>query len=341
MTVSYLQHLQSQPRLIIPPVIILHLSFLTMITETLTLNKEDISTYFQGLQERICQAIEIADGSGHFEEENWQRPGGGGGRSRVMQAGTILEKAGVGFSAVHGETHEAMQKMLKINEPADFFATGVSIVMHPHSPRVPIIHMNVRYFELSNGTYWFGGGIDLTPHYVDEADARYFHQSLKTACDHHHADYYARFKAWADDYFFITHRNETRGIGGIFFDYLKANEAFTKEQVFEFVKEIGETFVPIYTHFMLKNKDLPFGEEEKKWQLLRRGRYVEFNLVWDRGTKFGLETNGRTESILMSLPPQANWAYNYVPVPNSAEEKTLQWLRKGVNWIDEAKFDKN
>lgn len=304
-----------------------------LMTETV-LEKTTIATYFQALQSSICQAIEQADGSGVFEVETWERPGGGGGRSRVLQEGTILEKAGVGFSAVHGTTHEAMQRMLKISEPAEFFATGVSIVMHPRNPRVPIIHMNVRYFELSNGTYWFGGGIDLTPHYVDEADARYFHQQLKAVCDRFDAAYYPKFKTWADDYFFLPHRNETRGIGGIFFDYLKADEQHSKEDIFAFVKGVGEAFAPIYSHFLLKNKDLPFGEAEKNWQLLRRGRYVEFNLVWDRGTKFGLETNGRTESILMSLPPQANWAYNFSPPANSPEAQTLAWLRKGVNWTE-------
>lgn len=298
------------------------------------MTKEYIAEYFQDLQSRICAAIEQADGTGTFAIEHWERPGGGGGRSRVLQEGTILEKAGVGFSAVHGPTHEAMQRMLKINEPAEFFATGVSIVMHPRNPQVPIIHMNVRYFELSNGTYWFGGGIDLTPHYVNEADARYFHQQLKEVCDRHDPAYYPKFKAWADDYFFLPHRSETRGIGGIFFDYLKANEQHSKEDIFAFVQAVGETFAPIYRYFLLKNKDLPFDETQKKWQLLRRGRYVEFNLVWDRGTKFGLETNGRTESILMSLPPQANWAYNFVPEAGSDEAQTLAWLRKGVNWAE-------
>ena len=294
--------------------------------------KETIATYFQQLQDSICQALQQADGKGTFREDHWQRPGGGGGRSRTIQNGAIIEKGGVGFSAVHGQMHEQQLRSLNITEKADFFATGVSIVIHPHSPMVPIIHMNVRYFEMSNGTCWFGGGIDLTPHYVVPQDAQWFHQQLKAVCNQHNPDYYAKFKPWADDYFYIPHRDETRGIGGIFFDYLKPTEVQTKEELFAFVQGVGEAFAPIYTHFMLKNKDLPFDEQEKNWQFLRRGRYVEFNLVWDRGTKFGLETNGRTESILMSMPPQANWIYDFHPEENSPEAQTLGLLKKGIEW---------
>lgn len=297
------------------------------------IDKETIAAYFQQLQDSICQALQHADGKGTFREDHWQRPGGGGGRSRTIQNGAIIEKGGVGFSAVHGEMHEQQLRSLNITEKADFFATGVSIVIHPHSPMVPIIHMNVRYFEMSNGTYWFGGGIDLTPHYVVPEDARWFHQQLKAVCDEHNPEYYAKFKPWADDYFYIPHRSETRGIGGIFFDYLKPTEGQTKEELFAFVQGVGESFAPIYTHFMLKNKNLSFGEQEKNWQFLRRGRYVEFNLVWDRGTKFGLETNGRTESILMSMPPQANWIYDFHPEENSPEAQTLGYLKKGIEWV--------
>lgn len=294
------------------------------------------------LQERICHALEKADGTGQFREDSWERPGGGGGRSRTLVDGQVIEKGGVGFSAVHGEATEATLRTLQLAEPAQFYATGVSIVLHPHNPMVPIIHMNVRYFEVSTvtsvgatsvvGQSWFGGGIDLTPHYVVEEDARWFHQTLKTVCDAHNPAYYARFKPWADDYFYIPHRQETRGVGGIFFDYLKPTDTIHKADLFGFVQDVGNAFAPIYTHFMHKNRDLSFGEREKKWQLLRRGRYVEFNLVWDRGTKFGLETNGRTESILMSMPPQANWIYDFHPEPGSAEEQTLRQLRKGLDW---------
>ncbi len=298
------------------------------------LNKETIRDWFISLQQSICEQLEEADGRGKFISDAWDRPGGGGGVSRIITNGQVIEKGGVNFSAVWGKAPEHTLKMLKLNESsADFFATGVSIVIHPHSPKVPIIHMNVRYFEMSTGQYWFGGGIDLTPHYVVKEDAAYFHQQLKKACDQHHPSYYPEFKKWADDYFFIKHRQETRGVGGIFFDYLKEDEGISKEDRFKFVQAVGQSFAPIYTHFMRKNKDLLYGEKEKQWQYLRRGRYVEFNLVWDRGTKFGLETDGRTESILMSLPPQANWQYSHQPQPGSDEATTLELLKKDINWI--------
>lgn len=297
--------------------------------------KDEITDWFKTLQINICKQVERTDGKGNFFSDRWERPGGGGGTSNVITNGKILEKGGVNFSAVWGKTPDATLKLLQVpsEENPDFFATGVSIVMHPLNPMVPIIHMNVRYFEMSNGIWWFGGGIDLTPHYVNEDDARYFHQNLKTVCDAHEPTYYPYFKKWADDYFFIKHRNETRGVGGIFFDYLKDDKGFTKQSRFDFVKSVGESFAPVYSYFMTKNHVLPFSEKEKQWQYLRRGRYVEFNLVWDRGTKFGLETDGRTESILMSLPPQANWVYNFRPESNSAEEKTLSLLKKNIDWI--------
>jgi coproporphyrinogen III oxidase len=299
------------------------------------LSKENIADYFKNLQDNICQALETTDGKGKFVQDLWQHHSGGGGRTRLIQQGNIIEKGGVNFSAVEGETSEALMKQLNLSEKANYFATGVSIVMHPESPMVPIIHMNIRYFEMSNGIWWFGGGIDLTPHYVVEEDARWFHQQLKNACDRFNPEYYPKFKAWADDYFFIKHRNETRGVGGIFYDYLKSdsNSLADKESIFEFTKAIGESFAPIYTHLMDKNKNIASNENEKKWQMLRRGRYVEFNLVWDRGTKFGLETNGRTESILMSLPPIAHWEYDFKPETGSEEEKTLGLLKKGIDWV--------
>jgi coproporphyrinogen III oxidase len=295
------------------------------------LDRNLIQIWFEGLQDRICTALETTDGKAKFHEDKWERSEGGGGKTRVVNNGNIIEKGGVSFSAVHGKTPEKILKALNLNE-ADFFATGVSIVIHPNSPMVPIIHMNVRYFEMSNGVWWFGGGIDLTPHYVVDTDAKYFHQILKFACDKHHATYYTKFKTWADDYFFIMHRDETRGIGGIFFDRLANEDGFTKESRFEFVKSIGDSFAPIYTHFMTKNHSLQYGENEKDWQLLRRSRYVEFNLVYDAGTKFGLDTNGRTESILMSMPPLAKWEYNHQTEPGSEEEKTLSLLKKGIDW---------
>jgi coproporphyrinogen III oxidase len=298
------------------------------------LTKEKIRDWFIALQNSICIELEKADGTGKFISDVWDRPGGGGGISKIITSGDVIEKGGVNFSAVWGKAPGHVLKSLNIAETnADFFATGVSIVIHPHNPMVPIVHMNVRYFEMSTGQSWFGGGIDLTPHYVNEEDAHYFHRQLKSTCDQHHPSYYTEFKKWADDYFFIKHRNETRGIGGIFFDYLKAENGFTKEQRFDFVKSVGSAFAPTYTHLMIKNKHLPFAEKEKQWQYLRRGRYVEFNLVWDRGTKFGLETDGRTESILMSLPPQARWEYSHAPEAGSEEEKTLGFLKKGIDWV--------
>ncbi len=297
--------------------------------------KESIREWFTYLQKDICNQLEETDGQGKFIRDEWDRPGGGGGVASVLTGGNIIEKGGVNFSAVWGKAPEPVLKSLNLNanEQIDFFATGISIVIHPLNPMVPIIHMNTRYFEMSNGMWWFGGGIDLTPHYVNEDDAHYFHQQLKSVCDKHHPAYYPDFKKWADDYFFIKHRNETRGIGGIFFDYLKADNGFTKESRFEFVKDVGASFAPLYSHFMKKNNTLAFSENEKQWQYLRRGRYVEFNLVWDRGTKFGLDTDGRTESILMSLPPQANWEYNQKPKPESNEAKTLSLLKKNINWV--------
>lgn len=300
--------------------------------------KEFIADEFRKLQDDICAALEKEDGKGKFQEDLWQHHSGGGGRTRLIQEGNVLEKGGVNFSAVEGTVHPRLRAQMNLSpdDEVNFFATGVSIVMHPYSPKVPIIHMNVRYFELSNGTCWFGGGIDLTPHYVVEEQARYFHRQLKAVCDAHHPAFYTRFKKWADDYFFLQHRGETRGVGGIFFDYLKpdhADHGLTKSQLFEFVIDTGKTFAPVYTHLMSLNKSKPFTESEKNWQFLRRGRYVEFNLVWDRGTKFGLETGGRTESILMSLPPQANWAYDYQPEPGTAEARTLEFLKKDIDWL--------
>jgi coproporphyrinogen III oxidase len=301
--------------------------------------KEEITEWFKSLQDNICNALEGEDASGfsntavNFKEDNWVREEGGGGRTRIFQDGNIIEKGGVNFSAVHGEVPDFLKKEnhdSETHKKDTFYATGVSIVIHPKSPMVPIIHMNLRYFEMSNGVWWFGGGIDLTPHYVNEGDAQFFHSTLKTACDKHHSNYYTDFKKWADDYFYITHRKETRGVGGIFFDRLNSSN---KEDLFAFVKEVGNSFAPIYTHLMSKNKNIPFTELNKQWQLIRRGRYVEFNLVYDKGTKFGLETNGRIESILMSLPLNASWIYNFEPAPNSAEEYTSALLKKGIDWV--------
>jgi coproporphyrinogen III oxidase len=296
------------------------------------INKEKIAADFKSIQSHICNALEEADGKGKFVSDTWHRQEGGGGLTNTLTAGNIIAKGGVAFSAVHGPTPEKILQKLQL-ENADFFATGVSIVIHPDSPMIPIIHMNIRYFEMSNGEYWFGGGIDLTPHYIVPADAKYFHLALKKLCDDFHPAYYTKFKDWADNYFFIPHRQETRGVGGIFFDRLKADSDMPLEKLFEFVKEVGYLFPKIYTYFMKKNAGLPYGPKEKNWQAIRRGRYVEFNLVWDAGTKFGLDTNGRTESILMSMPPQAQWEYNHISEKGSNEAFTQNHLRKGLNWL--------
>lgn len=303
------------------------------------ISKEQIAADYQQIQEEICMALEQCDGLATFEEEKWEREGGGGGRTRIIQNGNVFEKGGVNFSAVHGQLPETMKKALKV-EQDDFFATGVSIVIHPNHPMVPIIHMNIRFFEMPSTVgegkqpiRWFGGGIDLTPHYVIEDDARYFHAYLRSVCDSYNHDFYHRFKTWADDYFFIKHRNETRGVGGIFYDRLTATDDISWESIFDFSKTLGRAFIPIYTELVKRNRNTQFTEQQQLWQYQRRSRYAEFNLVYDAGTRFGLETNGRIESILMSLPPTAKWVYDYHPQPGSEEEKTLNLLKKGINWV--------
>ncbi len=288
------------------------------------------TAYFQSLQDRICTQLEALDTGGQFAEDSWQRPGGGGGRSRTI-LGEVIEKGGVGFSHVFGKLSEGAARSLG-TAASDFEATGVSIVLHPRNPWLPIIHMNVRYFELAGGSWWFGGGIDLTPHYILPAQARDFHARMQSVCAAHPACAdYGLLKAQADDYFYIPHRQETRGVGGIFYDRLH-EPGF--DATFAFTQAVGESFVPAYAAQVTALAEMSFGESEKSWQRLRRGRYVEFNLVWDRGTKFGLETNGRTESILMSLPPQADWVYTHQVTRGSHEAYTLQHLRKGIDWLD-------
>jgi coproporphyrinogen III oxidase len=295
-------------------------------------NKELVSSWFMDLQTSIIHQLEQADGGAGFSMENWNRPGGGGGLTRLLVEGHVIEKGGVNFSAVFGECPEPIKKSFK-TEAAEFFATGVSIVIHPQNPFVPIIHMNVRYFELSDGQCWFGGGIDLTPAFVFEEDAIFFHQNLKAVCDKADPEYYGRFKKQADDYFFIAHRNETRGIGGIFYDRMPANEPDSFSKLWAFTQGVGNTFGPTYVALMEKNKGKPWTESEKKWQLHRRSRYVEFNLVYDVGTRFGLETNGRTESILMSMPPFAMWESNFQAKEGSAEWQSQQFFQKGIDWL--------
>jgi coproporphyrinogen III oxidase len=300
---------------------------------------EKVKSFFMNLQDNICSAIESADNKAKFHEDAWERDGGGGGRTRVLQDGAIIDKGGVNWSAVYGELPDKIQKALGL-ESRFFFATGVSIVMHPINPNVPIIHMNIRYFETRKSKEseeiedaWFGGGIDLTPHYIVDEDASWFHQQLKNVCDQQNPEYYMAHKKWADDYFFIKHRKETRGVGGIFFDRMKADQKTSLNDLFEYIKGVGEAFTPIYTHLMAKNSGINFGKKELAWQKIRRGRYVEFNLVYDKGTKFGLETDGRIESILMSLPRMAGWPYDFKTEEGSKENYTLSKLVKGIDWL--------
>ena len=295
--------------------------------------KSQIETEFRNLQNLICGELELLDGKSIFSEDPWLRDEGGGGFTRTLSDGKIIEKGGVAFSAVHGKVSEAMKSQLAMAD-GDFFASGVSVVLHPKHPRNPIIHMNVRYFELDNGTYWFGGGIDLSPHYVDLSAARAFHLSLKKVCDQYNPEFYPKFKSWADTYFFLPHRNESRGVGGIFFDNQNENSGLSKEQLLNFCLDLGREFPVIYREQIeSKTYDTPT-LEELKWQALRRGRYVEFNLLHDRGTKFGIYSSGRTESILMSMPPMANWEYNFTPEENSEEAKTLALLKSNPKFLD-------
>ncbi|MFZ1686620.1 MAG: oxygen-dependent coproporphyrinogen oxidase [Flavobacteriales bacterium] len=298
--------------------------------------RDRIAQAFRGIQDSICARIEVLDGKARFVDDVWQRPEGGGGISRPIANGDLIGKGGVNFSEVFGPLTAQAAKALQV-EGETFHATGVSIVLHAHSPWVPTIHMNIRYFEVDapggRSQAWFGGGIDLTPVYVDEAMARHFHRRLKAECDKWHSSFYPDHKRWADDYFFLPHRNETRGVGGIFFDRLPPQG--TKENaadVFGYVQGIGQLFAPLYAEVATMHRNKPFTQRERDWQLLRRGRYVEFNLVHDRGTRFGLETGGRTESILMSLPADARWQYDHRPGPGTPEEGTINWLRKGVDW---------
>ncbi|MDR0802470.1 oxygen-dependent coproporphyrinogen oxidase [Fluviicola sp.] len=296
------------------------------------MNKEIIGQEFRALQLFICNELERVDGKAIFLEDLWERTEGGGGKTRTIRHGALIEKGGVAFSEVYGPVSEEMKVQLKL-DGNQFYATGVSIVLHPNNPYVPIIHMNVRYFELDNGIYWFGGGIDLTPHYVVHDHAVIFHQKLKGICNKYDESFYLKFKDWADEYFYLPHRKETRGVGGIFFDHLNNHFQLNKKQLFRFCLDLGESFPFLYEEQAAFGRDKIVTEAEKQWMHYRRGRYAEFNLVFDRGTKFGLYSGGRTESILMSLPPMAEWEYNYTPEAGSPERQTLDYLREKHSYI--------
>lgn len=299
--------------------------------------KDRFYQYIQDLQDIITSKLEEIDGKARFQEDLWERPEGGGGRTRVIQDGNVFEKGGVNISAVHGPLPESMQAYFGVKD-ADFFACGLSLVLHPKNPMVPTVHANWRYFEMYNKKgevvdQWFGGGQDLTPYYLFEEDAIHFHKTCKMACDRHHPEFYQTYKEKCDDYFWNSHRNEARGIGGLFFDYCKAQEDFGMDAWFDFITEVGDSFLEAYVPIVLKRKDLTYTEQQRKWQEIRRGRYVEFNLVHDKGTLFGLKTNGRIESILMSLPPHVQWVYDYHPEPESEEDKLVEILKHPKKWV--------
>jgi coproporphyrinogen III oxidase len=300
--------------------------------------RNEVQGVFQRIQAQICEALERLDGSATFRTDPWTRTDirgteGGGGMTRILADGAVFEKAGVNFSAVHGHMNpDFAAKLGAAKEELPFFATGVSLVIHPRSPMVPTTHANWRYLELGNKA-WFGGGSDLTPYYLYDEDAQAFHSVLHSVCSKHDASYYPRFKKWCDEYFYLPHRGETRGIGGIFFDYLGRDDNQDLRTLLSFVSDLGFAFCEQYIPIVERRMHESYGEREKLHQLQRRGRYVEFNLLYDRGTHFGLQTNGRTESILMSLPALVRWDYNVTPEPNSREERLLTVLKKPREWL--------
>lgn len=299
--------------------------------------KDQFTVYIRSLQNTITVALEEVDGKAVFEEDIWQRAEGGGGVSRVIENGAVFEKGGVNISEVHGELPVSMQQYFGVQE-AHFFACGLSLVLHPKNPMVPTVHANWRYFELYDNQgnvvdQWFGGGQDLTPYYLFEDDAVHFHQICKEACDLHHPDFYTTYKKRCDTYFYNTHREEARGIGGLFFDYCKATPEMSMQNWYAFVTEVGNSFLTSYLPIVAKRKESTFTLQQRDWQEIRRGRYVEFNLVHDKGTLFGLKTNGRIESILMSLPPKVQWVYDHHPEAGSEEEKLIKVLQQPIDWI--------
>ena len=299
--------------------------------------KDRFYAYIEQLQDTITAKLEEVDGKATFREDIWVRPEGGGGRTRVIENGAVFEKGGVNISGVHGELPDSMKAYFKV-EDANFFACGLSLVLHPKNPMVPTVHANWRYFELygKNGEIvdqWFGGGQDLTPYYLFDEDAKHFHEICKSACDKHNPTFYSTYKKRCDEYFWNTHRNEARGIGGLFFDYCKATETTSIPDWYNFVTEVGNSFLNSYVPIVIKRKDLEYSKEQRDWQEIRRGRYVEFNLVHDKGTLFGLKTNGRIESILMSLPPHVQWVYDHQPEEGSEEERLLNILSAPKQWV--------
>jgi len=325
-------------------------------------SRERAKALVLSLQDEICNGLETIDGNSTFQEESWERPEGGGGRSRVMRDGRIFEQGGVNFSEVYGQ--ELPQSIISQRPEAKghpWFATGTSMVLHPKNPYIPTVHLNYRYFE-AGPVWWFGGGADLTPYYPYLSDTLHFHRTHQKACDSINPILHKIFKPWCDEYFFLKHRNETRGVGGIFFDYQDGSGKLYKgqnkdgqaaniakkignlslgwEDLFSLAKACGKAFLPSYIPIIEKRENHTFGEKERQFQLYRRGRYVEFNLVWDRGTIFGLQTNGRTESILMSLPPLARWEYGFKTTPGTREELLTTVFTKPQDWFDDESLEK-
>ena len=299
--------------------------------------RDRFNRYIEKLQDKVTSKLTDLDGVAAFKEDVWEREGGGGGRTRVIENGAVFEKAGVNISAVHGKLPESMKIFFKV-KTGQFFACGLSLVIHPKNPFVPTVHANWRYFELYNSKgeiqdQWFGGGQDLTPYYLFEEDARHFHQVCKKACDLFDEDFYYIYKKKCDQYFWNTHRDEARGVGGLFFDYLRPNEKFNIENWYDFVTEVGDNFLEAYLPLVERRKNTDYSAAQRAWQEIRRGRYVEFNLIHDKGTMFGLKTNGRIESILMSLPPRVQWHYNHQTKANSPEEELINVLKNPREWV--------
>ncbi len=301
--------------------------------------KEDFIKFISDLQDEICTSLERLDGEARFRSDDWERKGGGGGHSRIIEKGAVFEKGGVNISTVYGELPELIRQRFKV-EQGWFWAGGISLVIHPESPMVPTVHANFRYFELYDDEKlnnirdrWFGGGADLTPYYLWDEDAVHFHQILKKACDPHGKELYPRFKKECDEYFHNGHRAEARGVGGLFFDYLRPDDERTTADWYNFTTNVGSAFLDAYTPIVERRRDEPYNEQHKYFQEIRRGRYVEFNLIHDRGTLFGLKTNGRTESILMSLPPRVRWDYDFQVQEGTREAYLLDRLKHPIDWI--------
>ena len=297
--------------------------------------KKRFFTFIRDLQNEICKALESFEPRAKFIEDRWEREAGGGGWSRVI-TGQVFEKAGVNVSEVYGPVPEILKSTIP-GSAKDFYATGISLVIHPTNPMVPTTHANFRYFEVVNKAgrivdQWFGGGADLTPYYLFDEDAAHFHRTLKQACDNHHNDFYSEFKPWCDRYFFNSHRSEHRGIGGVFYDHLRPDEKLVGVALEAFQQEIASSFIQAYIPIVENRQSLDYTAAQKEWQEIRRGRYVEFNLIHDRGTLFGLKTGGRIESIFMSLPPTVRWEYNHSPQEGTAEAKLIQALTTPKNW---------